>query len=132
MRIVEPIQVCVSNDFFFLPKFFFGLERLRDFERKRKIIAPHFFGLTKFFGQHVSFEENRFDEQNMDDKAEMKLLSDRNDQKIINKQRKDDGDEAAKLKLMDRNKELLESNEGTKRKREVSIRKSKKAKDIKN
>ena len=32
---------------------------------------------------------------------------------------------------MDRNKELLESHEGTKRKREVSIRKSKKEKDIK-
>ena len=36
----------------------------------------------------VSFEENRLDEQIMDDKAEMKVLSDRHDQKIRNKQQK--------------------------------------------
>ena len=69
----------------------------------------------------TSFEEQRIDEQLMDANTE-KMLSDRNDRKILEKQKIADENEAAKDKDIKRNMLLLKSKECTKRKRETSIR----------
>ena len=66
----------------------------------------------------MSFEENRMDYQIMDHIAEQKTLSDRNDLKIIEKQKKEDEEEDKALKA--KNIKLLQSQDKTKRKKEPS------------
>ena len=69
----------------------------------------------------TSFEEQRIDEQLMDSNAQQ-ILSDRNDQKIKDKQRKVEEEEAVKDKEIKHNMLLLQSKDCTKRKREASLK----------
>ena len=82
--------------------------------------------------EKLSFEEIRIDEQFMDDKKVEKLLSDQRDQKILDKQRKEDEEEASKQKALNRNLELLKGQEVKKRKRDNSLKYKKKVRSIEN
>ena len=84
--------------------------------------------LKKF--ETASFEENRIDEQLMDVKLEEKRLSDQNDQKILKKKRAlDEEENLAKQKELERNLNILQSQEGPKRKREPSTKSKRKKKN---
>ena len=77
----------------------------------------------------MSFEENRTDQQIMDHKVEQKTLSDRNDQKVIDKQKKADEEEVEAQKA--KNLQLLQSQEKSKRMREPSQKIKKRYNNVK-
>ena len=76
----------------------------------------------------VSFEENRIDDQIMDAKTEEKRLSDQNDHNIARKQRILEEEEVENKKELERNLDILKSQNAPKRQREISIKSKRKRK----